>query len=94
MEDGIDVDSDMNSMVDDILQKKEVKTRKKTNIPSKSKRMSADQRAVLLEEFEKCPNWDSRLMTQLSRKLKLAKAKVYKWNWDHKLTIKRRAERE
>ena len=39
---------------------------------------------VFVREFEKDPNWSSKMITDLAQRFDLPKMKVYKWNWDRR----------
>ena len=47
-------------------------------------RLLPEQAEFLEIEFLKNPMWTSRKMSQISKRLSLAKSKIYKWNWDRK----------
>mmetsp|Transcript_1407 Transcript_1407/g.1910 ORF Transcript_1407/g.1910 Transcript_1407/m.1910 type:complete len:115 (-) Transcript_1407:65-409(-) len=47
-------------------------------------RMDRLQKKILLTEFDRDANWSSEKVQALAARLKISKAKVYKWNWDQK----------
>lgn len=42
------------------------------------------QHNILVEEFDRNPNWDKDQIRQLSEMLGLKESQIYKWNWDHR----------
>jgi hypothetical protein len=50
----------------------------------KRQRKNMDQHYLLLEQFEKDPNWDKKTIQSLSDKLGLKESQIYKWNWDQR----------
>jgi hypothetical protein len=48
----------------------------------KRQRKNLDQHHLLLERFEKDPNWDKATMLALGKELGLKESQIYKWNWD------------
>lgn len=52
------------------------------------KRMSRSNWKILLAEFDRNPDWEPEKVEDLSKRLEISKAKVYKWNWDQKNKLK------
>ena len=50
--------------------------------------MTAEQKAVLEEEYERNPtNWTPQFVTGVALRLGLNRTKVYKWHWDYRKLI-------
>ena len=48
----------------------------------KRQRKNLDQHSLLLERFERDPNWDKATMLALGKELGFKESQIYKWNWD------------
>eukprot|EP00347_Sterkiella_histriomuscorum_P015151 403358126 len=58
--------------------------RKKLRAKRRRQRKNLYQHNILVEEFDKNPNWDKDQIKQLSDRLGLKESQIYKWNWDHR----------
>ena len=83
----------LNECVDAILRKTKVPTDNikqviRHNNSSKHKdkkhrlRKNRDQHLILLNMYQKDPNWDKTTIQKLSDELGLKESQIYKWNWD------------
>lgn len=53
-------------------------------IKRRRQRKNLFQHNILVEEFDKNPNWDKDHIKKLSDTLGLKESQIYKWNWDHR----------
>ena len=60
------------------------KIRDPNKVPKRRKRKSLDQMKILMEEFNKNPSWPKNKMGEVSAKVGLSEAQVYKCGWDQK----------
>jgi hypothetical protein len=85
----------LNECVDALLRKTKVSTLNikqviRHNNSSKHKdkkrrlRKNRDQHFLLLNEYQKNPNWDKPTIQKLSDELGLKESQIYKWNWDQR----------
>ena len=85
----------LNECVDFLLRKNKVSTDNvkqviRHNHSSKHKdkkrrlRKNRDQHLILLNMYQKNPNWNKDIIQRLSDELGLKESQIYKWNWDQR----------
>ena len=47
----------------------------------------------MVDEYDESTHWSKAKVAELARRLNLKESQIYKWNWDHSLTLQRRFEK-
>ena len=88
---------------DNIVQPPELKLKKqrssKCSIPQnvnirRHRKKSKKQIEILESHFNMDEDWPLELVEQLAKELNLEKDQVYKWNWDKRKRLRKKAEKE